>query len=283
MFIAFSNVDALAGVVCRFFAPLKVVYVSTDYSPKRRFENPVLNAIYSVADRWAYRWADVVWHMYVERGELKKYKHRARSYDVLDGNNFRRIERFPVDKINPFRLVYIGQINRDCRLEEAINAVANLKGKFPNVGIDIISTGDPELERRLQALAKDRGMADQIIFHGQIRSSEVYEEIIKRCGLGLCLYEIDKDDFAWFGTPLKVYLYAACGVPSICSNAMGPQTMDYMEKGGVGLLAARGTLEQTLQSIFSDPARYAQMRERTIKWAAQFDYDDKFDKFLALV
>jgi glycosyltransferase involved in cell wall biosynthesis len=221
--------------------------------------------------------------MYNERGQIKKYKYRAKAFDVLDGNNFSRIKRLPLNEINRYRMVYIGQINRDCRLDEAIEAVASLKGRFPAVGLDIISSGAPETEGRLKSLAAHLKVTDRVTFHGQIKSPEIYENLIKKCGLGLCLYEINADDLAWYGTPLKIYLYASCGVPTIASDTMGPFTKEYFEKEDAGILSGRGTLKDKVEELFSNDRRYAELRARTIQWAAPFDYDAKFDKYLSLV
>ncbi len=283
LFIAVSNIDAVVGLFLRLLFKFKVVLVSTDFSPHRRFANPIMNTVYNVCDRVAYRACNAVWHMYPERGALKRYKNRAPSYDILDGNNFRRVKRLALAEINRFRLVYIGQINRDCRLDEAIEAIADLKSDFPEAGLDIISSGDPMYEQRLRKLASDRGVSERVAFHGQIPSPDRYEPILAKAGIGLCLYEIDKNDFAWYGTPLKVYLYAACGLPTVCSDTMGPFTREYIERDGVGVLSARGTLKAILMKLFSDASDYARMREKTIHWAAEFDYDDKFDKYLSLV
>lgn len=283
LFIGFSNVDAIAAIVIRLFSPMKVVYVSTDFSPKRRFENALLNWLYYTADKIAYRWSTAVWHMYPERGQLKEYKYRTRSFDVLDGNSFRRIQRLPIEQINRFRLVYIGQINRECRLDEAIKTVSLLRNEYPCVYLDIISSGNPEYEKSLRDLVKEEGVADRVVFHGQISDPEVYEKLLCQCGIGLSLYELDENDHAWYGTPLKVYLYAACGLPSICSDRMGPYTRESLETDGIGVMAARGKLLEVVRSLFEGQDRYVEMRKRAIQWASQYDYEDKFDKFLSLV
>jgi glycosyltransferase involved in cell wall biosynthesis len=236
-----------------------------------------------MADRMAYRWATAVWHMYPERGQLKKYKHRTKCYDILDGNNFRQIQRLPADQINRFRLVYIGSINRDCRLEEGIMAVSRLKEEFPNTCLDIISSGDPAYEQRLKDLARKETILDRVTFHGQISDPEVYERLLCQCGLGLSLYQLDENDHAWYCTPLKVYLYAACGIPTILSDTIGPQTRGYLERDGIGVMAARGELAEVIRGVFTDRDRYLDMRARAIRWASQFDWEDKFDKFLSLV
>jgi len=118
LFVGHANVDCIAARLAG-GRRLKIVYVSIDYMP-RRFPGSLLNTVFALADRLAYRWADQIWHSYPDVLRLKPYAKKEKCLDTFHGNNFRRIARKPLTERNRFGLVYLGGLAPAAHLEVAM-------------------------------------------------------------------------------------------------------------------------------------------------------------------
>jgi glycosyltransferase involved in cell wall biosynthesis len=281
-FIGHSNLDCVAAALAG-SRSMKVLYVSIDYTPKR-FANPVFNAIYRMADRLAYRWADAVWHSYPDFLQLKPYAPPDKCFVTLHGNNFRRIARPPWSERATSELVYLGGLSPFARLERVLEAVARLRERFPDIRFHAIGApAEVAYGERLRTRARDIGVADRVVWHGQITRPEDFENIMTGLGVALCLYEMNPDLPSYYQLPGKVFAYAACGLPTIVLDRSGPIAVREIERNRIGLVASLDGLEDCVARLFSDPERHRSLAENAVRWAGRFDWNDKFDKYLGLL
>lgn len=283
VFVGHSNVDAVMAALALRGTGAKVVYCSIDYMP-RRFPGALLNTVYKIADRLAYRMSAAIWHSYPNVTGLKPYAVPSKCFTTLHGNNFHRITRPDWQARKRMGLVYLGGVTPAAHLEDAIRAVKVLSGKFGDVSLDVIGTSpDRAYMAKLKALAAELAVPDRIKWHGIVEKSDEFERIMAGLGVGLCLYEMTPALPSWYQLPGKAFAYAACGLPTVVLDASGPIAGGEIRENGMGLVTPLSGLEKCLSDLFSDPARHRELSESSTRWAAQYDWKDKFDRYLGAV
>ena len=284
VFVAHSNINAIAAWTARGNTAFKIVYSSIDYSP-HRFTNAALNMIFSVADRIAYRVVDAMWHTYPEAERLKPYAKNARCFETFHGNNFRRVERLPWEERDRFRLVFFGGVTPRANIEAVLGCLRELSAEFPAVFMDVIGTSrhDPSYMDEVKAMADSLGVSGHVEWHGLIEQPSDCEKILVRAGLGLCMYEMDESQVTWYVVPGKVFAYAACGLPVLVSDEIGPVCTREVTENGMGLVTSLDKMAATIADLFRRPDFHESLVESAERWGSKFDWDDKFDKYFALL
>lgn len=124
------------------------------------------------------------------------------------------------------RLVAVSRLVPHKRIEHAIDAVAELRERFPGIGLDVVGCG--VWEEPLREYAAKRGVSDAVTLHGWV-SEQRKHDLIARSWLHLCpsLKE---------GWGLAITEAAAHGVPSIAYRAAGGVAESIVD-GATGLLA----------------------------------------------
>jgi len=133
---------------------------------------------------------------------------------------------------------------------------------------------------RLSRIAAECAVADRVKWHGRIEKADDFEEIMVRLGVGLCLYEMNPSMPSWYQLPGKVFAYAACGLPAIALDVSGPVATGEIMRNGIGIVTTLAGLEESIAGLFADTVRHREIAGNAVKWAAQYDWKDKFDKQL---
>jgi len=285
LFVGHSNVDCLAARMAAAGRSVRIVYVSIDFSPER-FANGILNILFKAADRLAYRWATAVWHSYPDATELKPYADRyaEKCFETLHGNNYRRIRRKPLDERNRCGLVYLGSVTPAVQLERVMQSLATLHNAYPGIRLEVIGTSeDAGYLGRLRDLADRMGVGSRVAWHGLIDNAARFEEVMTGLGVALCLYEMTPERYSWYQLPGKVFAYGACGLPTVVSDRSGPVAVREIEKNEIGLVTSPDGLTECLARLFKDEALHRRLSDNAARWAAQFDWHAKFEKYLGMV
>lgn len=113
------------------------------------------------------------------------------------------------------RLVYAGALTPTYEVGVAVDAVAELRDRRPDlrVALDLYGRGDSEEE--LRATAAARGLGDAVTFHGRIPLDDV-PGAVARADIGLAPTRHDRFTDASIST--KIFEYAAMGKPVIASR-----------------------------------------------------------------
>jgi glycosyltransferase involved in cell wall biosynthesis len=71
---------------------------------------------------------------------------------------------------NPLRVVYVGQISAHKGVEQLVDATKEILRRHPDVYFDLVggSRYTHEFEKNLQLHAEELGVADRVLFHGQV-------------------------------------------------------------------------------------------------------------------
>lgn len=283
LFIAASNVDCVVAHVALPRKRTKVIYVSIDFSPKR-FSNPLLNIIFRLADRLAYRWASAVWHSYPNATTLKPYAPKEKCIETSHGNNFRRIQRQPFAQRKRSSLVYLGSVSPAAHLEAALIALKTLKPRFPDIRLHVIGeAANPAYMQSLKTIATSLDVTNCVTWHGLIAESRTFERIMTELGIALCLYEMTPEHYSWYQLPGKVFAYAACGLPTIVLDKCGPIGTHETEQNHIGVVTSLDGLAGCIAGLLDNPDMHKSLSESSEKWAAEYDWHTKFDKYLGMI
>lgn len=151
---------------------------------------------------------------------------------------------------------------------EALEAAAILSGRFPGLRLVFASEGDSHaaVARRLQALARKRGIASRVDFTGRLTPSEL-AGWMKRADLVLLPFH---DGASTRRSTLASAL--TLKVPVVTTE--GPGLLEEFRHGGVLLARPRDavSLAGVIETHLKDPGSLRRLREKLPHLAALFDW-----------
>jgi len=127
------------------------------------------------------------------------------------------------------------------RIDVAIDAFATIAERYPSARLTIVGGGDPS---ELQSQAARRGVADRVVFAGQVTDPTAHI-----AGFSVALLTSESEGFS---NALMEYMHAA--KPVICTNSGG--NPELVEDGVSGFLCAAGdsnAVADRLDQLLSDP------------------------------
>jgi glycosyltransferase involved in cell wall biosynthesis len=168
------------------------------------------------------------------------------------------------------RVVVLGRLVPQKRVEIALDAVASLRERVPGLHLDVVGTGwwEPQLREHVAAL----GIEDDVTFHGHVSEAEKHRLLAQawvhampslKEGWGLVVVEAGVH-----GTPTVAFRSAGGPADSIVDEETG-LLVDAAE-GEPGTEAFAGTLE----SLLTDDARRARMSQAARQWVSRFRWAD---------
>lgn len=283
VYVGSDNLNALSGVVLKFFGLVKkTVYYVIDYNPKR-FSNKVLNFVYHKIDQICVRYCDETWNL-----SPRMIEGRKEHFNFADGNQkvvpmgvwYDEMPRVLYENCQKHTLGFIGHILEKQGLQLVINCLPELSKKFPDVKVRIIGDG-PYLEN-LKILAKDLGVERYIDFLGFIKEQKETNKLISECALGLALYDPDKASFSYYADPGKIKFYLSCGVPPVLTNV--PLISEEIISKNSGLISnydANSLIE--CLAVLSDETKMKEFRITASALGAKYAWDNIFGDALKLI
>lgn len=133
-----------------------------------------------------------------------------------------------LDRTDPPSFLYVGRLRRYKGVGVAIEALALARRTRPDLSLDVAGSGDDR--SRLEALARQRGVADAVRFLGFVGEAEKIR-LFRRAWANV--FPSPKE-----GWGITIMEAAACGTPSIASDS--PGLRDSVRPGETGVLVAHG-------------------------------------------
>lgn len=278
--IAMENLSFVSIYPLRFFRLIKrLVYYSIDFVPQR-FPNIFLNKIYHFMDKSGFKYSDSAWVMTKEQ-----FKKRA-IFGITPGNstlvNFvpigydtKKINTYPVEKINFYNIIYAGALRESAGPELAIKTMPLLIKKYPKIKLTVIGSGKDS--DKLQKLIKNLKLEHFIDFRGYIANFYDLTDILAKTSMGLAPYKPIQESFSYFSDPSKLKLYMCCGLPVITTDMT---TMsDLISKTGSGLIInySKEALADAISYLLDNKQRYQSYKNAAIKLSKQFDINHILD------
>lgn len=171
-------------------------------------------------------------------------------------------------------LVAISRLAPHKRLEHAIEAVARLRPRWPQLRLEIVGQG-PWLSY-LQRYAQSRGVADAVTLHGWVDEVDKHA-VLDRGWVHLCPSVKE-------GWGIVVIEAAAHGVPTVAYRSAGG-VAESVRHGSTGLLTG-DDLEQyvaAVQSLLASAPLRAEMSRACGLRAMEYGWDAAVDAFESLI
>jgi glycosyltransferase involved in cell wall biosynthesis len=171
----------------------------------------------------------------------------------------------------PIRRPYVLLTNRHYpqkRFDLAIRAIAEVRKRHPRTQL-VIPGPATSHTATLQALVKELGLEDAVLFLGAITESELlmlYE------GAAVYVYPAPEEDFG-----MGVIEAMAKGVPVVAWNQAGPTVTVAPGTGHLAEPLEVADYAAGISALFDDPEANQRTGERAFEWARRFDWERHID------
>ena len=202
----------------------------------------------------------------------------------VDTTRFRQQPK-PDDLIELYHLQGCFVFVSVCRLLEkkgidhAILAFVQVAARHPECRYVIVGTGP--FEARLHEVAEQCGVADKVVFTGQVAEDDLVEHYLLGDVFVMPNRELPNGDTEGFGL---VFLEAnACGLPVIAGRDGG--STDAVRHGVNGLVVDGRSVDEIAAAMLllrEDPAQREAIRLRALELAAQAGWPEKTREFLSI-
>lgn len=281
IYIGANNLNALSGIVLKFFGRVKkVVFYCVDYAPKR-FSNPLVNFFYHLVDKMVISRVDEVWFLSPRMIEArKKYKHLSVNLQkckiVPMGVWFDEIKRVPFNKVNKHSLVFMGHLLKKQGVQYVIRAIPKIMRTIPDFKFVVIGKG--EYEGELKKIAKEEKVESQVDFVGYIDDHNKMERLISKCACAVALYEKGdlERNFTYYADPGKIKDYLGAGLPVILTDVS--YNAHFLEKSGCGIVINYDKKEivNAVTGMLKDTEKLKNYKKNALKIAGQYDWNEIF-------
>jgi len=175
-------------------------------------------------------------------------------------------------KDGPFRLIVIGRLTPAKFVEEAVDAFARVHAVVPDCVLDIAGSGDPKYQAKLERDIANRGLSDEVEFHGRV-SEERKAELLERAHVHVFASHRE-------GWGLTVNEAGACGTPTVGYDAPGvrdsirdPRLLGALRDGPAGLA-------KRVVALHEDQVLYEEVRKEAWRFARALSYEKTTYAFL---
>jgi len=198
------------------------------------------------------------------------------SMNVPDPRIFKRDSGNPAppEKPDGFNLVYHGTVSKRLGIDIAIQAVAKLKDKIPQLRFNVLGLGD-DLEEFIE-LAANLGIRDLVYFSRRVDPIEEIVELVRHMDLGVISNR--RNLATEFMLPVKMLEYVSLGIPIVAPRLKAIQyyfdqdMVRYFEPEDVDSLA-RAILE-----LYTDPELRGKQVAEADRFLGIYGWDNhKFD------
>jgi glycosyltransferase involved in cell wall biosynthesis/peptidoglycan/xylan/chitin deacetylase (PgdA/CDA1 family) len=197
-----------------------------------------------------------------EQAELVHQKYGVREKNIAVIPNGIRKEFFSTkQRLNPhnsLRLLYVGRLNTQKRVDRIIEAVSLLK-----IPVQLTIVGEGELRPELEALVQKLGLQN-VYFTGKKFSDELQKEYLKA---DVFLTSSDQE-----GMSLVALEALASGLPIVGSNVIGTKELI----NGVGILVDEPypkTFADVITKLWEDPNELRALSEKSSEKAKQYSWE----------
>ena len=171
------------------------------------------------------------------------------------------------------RLVVLGRLVPQKRVEIALDAVAALRGRVPELHVDLVGSGwwEPHLRERVEIL----GIEDAVTFHGHVSEAEKHRLLARawvhampslKEGWGLVVVEAGVH-----GTPTVAFRGAGGPADSVRDSETGILVEDTDGEPDVAAYT------EALASLLTDGDRRVRMSHAARGWVSRFRWEDCVD------
>ncbi len=275
--IAMENLSFVSVYPLRFLKFIKrLVYYSIDFVPER-FSSVFLNKIYRFMDKSGFKYSDSAWVMTEEQFNKRAvFGITTSNSTVVDivpiGYDIKKINTYPVEKIDFYNIVYAGALRESTGPELTIKTIPLLIKKYPKIKLTIIGSGKDS--DKLENLIKKLKLEKYIDFKGYIANFYDLTEILATKSIGLAPYKPIPGSFSFFSDPSKIKLYMCCGLPIITTDMTTMSDVISKTSSGIIIDYSEKSLADAISFLLSNKKRYQIYKKAATKLSPEFDVNN---------
>jgi len=167
------------------------------------------------------------------------------------------------------RVVYVGRLERYKNVDVLIRAMARLAPRIPDIELVVIGEGGDRA--RLEAVAREAGMAERTRFTGFIEEAERDRLLAES---RVCACPSSKE-----GWGLTVIEANALGTPNVASDS--PGLRDSVRDGETGFLVPDrdvSAFAERIGALLTDDALARRMSQEALAWSKRFEWSRAADQ-----
>jgi glycosyltransferase involved in cell wall biosynthesis len=164
----------------------------------------------------------------------------------------------PESSRRPFVLMYHGSLVERNGLDVAVEALARVRARVPDVELRVYGPATPFLER-VMTTVRARGLDGAVQYLGPRRIEDI-AVAIDDCDLGVIPNQ--RNTFTELNTPTRIFEYLARGKPVVAPRAAGIQ--DYFDEGSLVLfeLGDAEDLARKIEHVLAHPGEASEIARR---------------------
>ncbi len=172
-------------------------------------------------------------------------------------------------------LITVGRVHQRKGQHNVIRSLQKIRDQFPDIHYHMV--GIPTDQERLEQMASDLGVRDNISFHGAVTDEEL-ANLLTGADIFCMLSEHDqRGDFEGFGIAILEANFL--GLPAIGSGNSG--IADAINDGKSGVLVQPKKTEELTKALEAIMKNYAGFSKNARRWAERFKWEKVVKNYIA--
>jgi glycosyltransferase involved in cell wall biosynthesis len=278
-FHAHSLWSGLAGVWLKRSGRVgQLIYHDLDYYPGFYSSNRLESRFLRKAERIVLRGSDVISSVSSPLVQLRRTQTSRPvflSSNGVDLNLFNGEQRRKRETVN--RIIYTGSLDRWSGMDRLVLAMPRILASVPDTELWILGSAwkDRFFTEEVQPLIDKNGLEDKVKFLGEKKYEEL-PQYLNQASLGIIPNRINR--LRQYACPLKLYEYAACGLPIVVTRI--GEMASIVEEEGLGAVASfePDDLAEKIIGLLRDRDKWETCSDNAWRYARQKGWDTLFDQ-----
>jgi glycosyltransferase involved in cell wall biosynthesis len=203
----------------------------------------------------------------------------APEEDIFDPANYRSGDEPGRNDVRPFRLMYHGLIAERHGLDTALQALALLREKIPQLQFHIFGNRTTYMDY-MDSLVEELGLGAQVRYHGYQPQIEIARAIAE---VDLGIIPNKRNPFTELNMPTRIFEYLAMGKPAIVPNTRGVR--DYFDENSAFFFEPGDpqSLASAVQRVVNEPDEVAALLANARSVYEQHRWQLQQSRFIGIV
>lgn len=246
----------------------KTVFWVWDYYPPIHESRVIILArkIYWYFDKWATTSSDKVVFVNNKLLNLRKnigiFSKKSNHLVIPLGTEVFNVSLKDKKQVN---FGFIGVIKKSMGLNGVFDNAEQIIRYFPKARFNIVGSGPDE--EYFKEKAKKAPLP--ATFHGYLEE-EGFNNVLKKCSIGIALYQPDPGNASNFGDAGKVKRYLSLGMPVIITDVF--EFSKKVEKSKAGIIVRYGNIEDFIKAVRKIMSSYKNYQKNALNLSRRFYY-----------